>query len=453
MSLKRRGPQLKLPLHAGPWTSRTQAAERRKEGLWDITELTMNFAFNPRDGIDNPALSLAEDSEPEGASQLRFCFLKKEEGESFGFWLRQEVGKSGHIVRQVTPGGLAHRRGLRDGDRILEVNGMYVEDMEHFQVVWKIKHSGKQISLTVLDGNTYDLAKALDRDLAQLLPCHNRPRLCHITKDRSGFGFSFSSPEGVEGTFRLSVTLDGPAHKAGVPDGSWLLELNGARVENWTSARLNKKLKNGSSPIGLLVIDAESEEFYRQHGIKVTAAMADASWVPFKVRKLPMVRGPAGYGFLLKEEKCASGKYGQFLREVDAGMPAEKAGMRDGDRLLAVNGDGVEELDHQEVVLKIRADAIQVTLLVIDAEGSKFYDLVGLSPLLFYNDEEPRSGLRVSHASSSSATLQEDCSPGSTPPLSHLNTEPRENALEPHQHDGSFRAFAKEGPDAVSQAF
>uniref|UniRef100_A0A8D2J0V0 PDZ domain containing 3 n=1 Tax=Varanus komodoensis TaxID=61221 RepID=A0A8D2J0V0_VARKO len=415
-------------------------------------------------GKSPPVCWILSTAEPEGASQLRFCFLKKEEGESFGFWLRQEVGKSGHIVR-----------GLRDGDRILEVNGMYVEDMEHFQVVWKIKHSGKQISLTVLDGNTYDLAKALDRDLAQLLPCHNRPRLCHITKDRSGFGFS------VEGTFRLSVTLDGPAHKAGVPDGSWLLELNGARVENWTSARLNKKLKNGSSPIGLLVIDAESEEFYRQHGIKVTAAMADASWVPFKVRKLPMVRGPAGYGFLLKEEKCASGKYGQFLREVDAGMPAEKAGMRDGDRLLAVNGDGVEELDHQEVVLKIRADAIQVTLLVIDAEGSKFYDLVmrsglqatqrslvtchdsvkypsyqsldsagfadtpvGLSPLLFYNDEEPRSGLRVSHASSSSATLQEDCSPGSTPPLSHLNTEPRENALEPHQHDGSFRAFAKE---------
>ncbi|KAF7241258.1 Na(+)/H(+) exchange regulatory cofactor NHE-RF4 [Varanus komodoensis] len=111
MSLKRRGPQLKLPLHAGPWTSRTQAAERRKEGLWDITELTMNFAFNPRDGIDNPALSLAEDSEPEGASQLRFCFLKKEEGESFGFWLRQEVGKSGHIVRQVTPGGAGPPQG------------------------------------------------------------------------------------------------------------------------------------------------------------------------------------------------------------------------------------------------------------------------------------------------------------------------------------------------------
>uniref|UniRef100_A0A670KEG5 PDZ domain-containing protein n=1 Tax=Podarcis muralis TaxID=64176 RepID=A0A670KEG5_PODMU len=99
-------------------------------GPRDTAESTMKFEFNPRDGIDNPALSLAEDS----GAQVRFCFLKKEDGESFGFWLRQEVGSNGHIVRQVTPGGLAHRRGLQDGDRILEVNGAYVEGLEHFRV-------------------------------------------------------------------------------------------------------------------------------------------------------------------------------------------------------------------------------------------------------------------------------------------------------------------------------
>lgn len=66
--------------------------------------------------------------------RLRFCLLKKEEGENFGFWLRQETGNEGHIVRRLTPGGLAHRRGLREGDRILEVNGMSVKDVEHFRV-------------------------------------------------------------------------------------------------------------------------------------------------------------------------------------------------------------------------------------------------------------------------------------------------------------------------------
>lgn len=57
-------------------------------------------------------------------------------------------------------------------------------------------------------------------------------------------------------------------------------------------------------------------------------------------------------------------------------MPAEQVGMRDGDQLLAVNGESTQDLDHQEVVLRIRADSNRVTLLAIDAEGSKFYDLV-----------------------------------------------------------------------------
>lgn len=55
---------------------------------------------------------------------------------------------------------------------------------------------------------------------------------------------------GVKGTFRLSVPKDGPAYKAGVPDGSWLLAFNGASVERWTSAQLNKKVLRLSVELG-----------------------------------------------------------------------------------------------------------------------------------------------------------------------------------------------------------
>nr|XP_056716779.1 Na(+)/H(+) exchange regulatory cofactor NHE-RF4 [Euleptes europaea] len=421
---------------------------KQKEGLPDTTEFTPKFEFNPKDGIDNPALSLAEDSEPEGALQLRFCFLKKEEGESFGFWLRQEAGNGGHLIRQVKPGSLAHRKGLREGDRILEVNSVYVDDMEHFKVVWKIRSSGMQILLTVLDGNAYSLAKALDWNLAQLLPSYNRPRLCCVAKDQNGFGFNVSSPEGVKGIFRVSVVRNGPADKAGVPDGSWLLELNGMSVENWTYARLNKKLKQSSSPMGLLVIDAESEEFYRQHNIKITGALADSSWLPFEVRKLQMTRGPNGYGFLLKEETYGSGKRGQFLREVDAGLPAEKAGMSDGDRLLGVNGESVENVDHHGTVSKIRADSKQVTLLVIDAEGSKFFDLVGLSPLVFYDNQDALSGSHATHGSSSPSMLQENRTSGFAP--CHLAMNLHCNARPPRDDS---QDSSKEEQDGLSQPF
>ncbi|KAF1644971.1 Na(+)/H(+) exchange regulatory cofactor NHE-RF4, partial [Aptenodytes patagonicus] len=361
------------------------------------------FEFNPKDGIDNPALSLAEDMDGEGVGEPRFYLLSKGSAETFGFCLHEELGCQGHIIRQVELGGLAQRRGLQDGDRLLQVNGHFVDHMDHHRVVQKIKASGNQVLLAVLDGDSYEAAKALGRDLSQMLPADIRPRLCHIMRDKSGFGFSVSGPEGkagsgmpapraspaqhprlplllpagVKGTFQLSVRQDGPAERAGVPPGSWLLELNGASVRSYSHAQLARKLKQSGSKVTLLVASSAVEEFYRLRGLRVTAALADTSWLPFKVRELHMVKGPAGYGFLLKEDDCSSGAIGQFLWDVDAGLPAEQAGMKEGDRLLAVNGESIEGLDHQQTVLRIRAHDDQVTLLVIDPAGDEFYQSVG----------------------------------------------------------------------------
>uniref|UniRef100_A0A8C3EDY8 Na(+)/H(+) exchange regulatory cofactor NHE-RF1 n=1 Tax=Corvus moneduloides TaxID=1196302 RepID=A0A8C3EDY8_CORMO len=75
-------------------------------------------------------------------------------------------------------------------------------------------------------------------------------------------------------------------------------------------------------------------------------------------------RGPDGYGFHLHGEK---GKLGQFIRLVEAGSPAERSGLRAGDRLLEVDGENVERESHQQVVERIRAAAGAVSLLVVDS--------------------------------------------------------------------------------------
>ncbi|XP_030317445.1 Na(+)/H(+) exchange regulatory cofactor NHE-RF1 [Calypte anna] len=74
-------------------------------------------------------------------------------------------------------------------------------------------------------------------------------------------------------------------------------------------------------------------------------------------------RGPDGYGFHLHGEK---GKPGQFIRLVEAGSPAERSGLRAGDRLVEVDGENVERESHQQVVERIRAAAGAVSLLVVD---------------------------------------------------------------------------------------
>lgn len=123
-----------------------------------------------------------------------------------------------------------------------------------------------------------------------------------------------------------------------MPPGSWLLELNGASVRSYSHAQLTRKvrapgaggwgtrtgagkvtecpvfpiqLKQSGSKVTLLVASSAVEEFYRLQGLQVMAALADTSWLPFKVRELHMVKGPAGYGFLLKEADCSSGAIGE----------------------------------------------------------------------------------------------------------------------------------------------
>lgn len=78
----------------------------------------------------------------------------------------------------------------------------------------------------------------------------------------------------------------------------------------------------------------------------------------------------AGYGFNLHAEK---GKSGQFIGKVDEGSPAHLAGLREGDRIIEVNGTNVGSENHQQVVQRIKAVADETKFLVLDREADEYY--------------------------------------------------------------------------------
>uniref|UniRef100_A0A8C6U5B7 PDZ domain-containing protein n=1 Tax=Neogobius melanostomus TaxID=47308 RepID=A0A8C6U5B7_9GOBI len=58
------------------------------------------------------------------------------------------------------------------------------------------------------------------------------------------------------------------------------------------------------------------------------------------------------FGFSLQWDSGGEGAMEVCM--VDSGSPAEEAGMQDGDLLMAVNGEQVEALEHEDIVKLIR---------------------------------------------------------------------------------------------------
>lgn len=71
------------------------------------------------------------------------------------------------------------------------------------------------------------------------------------------------------------------------------------------------------------------------------------------------------------------GFLGQIIKDIDSGSPAEAAGLKANDLVVAVNGESVESLGHDRVVEMIRKGGDHTSLLVVDKETDNMYRLVG----------------------------------------------------------------------------
>ncbi|XP_041729559.1 Na(+)/H(+) exchange regulatory cofactor NHE-RF3 isoform X2 [Coregonus clupeaformis] len=405
-------------------------------GLEDAMEFP-RFTFNPKEGIDNPALVISDDPEPDLSPVPRLCQIKCKEGQSFGFHLSMERSCRGYVVRQVDPWSPAELSGLRDGDHVLEVNEDFVDNMEFPRVVQRIQACGLQLFLLVLKGEEYKEALAQGLDLQALTRAYrgetcSRPRLCHITRDPVlGLGISIIPIEGQKGRYMLSTVSEGPAERAGVRSGDRLVWINGSMVSTLTYSAISKmvniqtlllgtalgkqthmadvcvslyvslyvssyvcvcarastflispsslalytaQVKKCSVYVTVLVIDRESEASYIRRKLPILPIMAGSHNLPHRPTTMHLVQGSDGYGFLLRQERLSSGgRIAHVLREVDVGSPAEEAGMQDGDLLLAVNGQPSESMQHEDIVRKVRKSGKQL----------------GISPLLFHEDNLP----------------------------------------------------------------
>ena len=97
---------------------------------------------------------------PTDAPAPRLCHMKKwPDFNGYGFNLHAEKGRVGQYIGKVDPGSPAVAAGLKENDRIVEVNGTNIANENHQQVVSRIKAVANEVKLLVVDRETDDYYK------------------------------------------------------------------------------------------------------------------------------------------------------------------------------------------------------------------------------------------------------------------------------------------------------
>ncbi|XP_049514952.1 PDZ domain-containing protein 7 isoform X2 [Dermacentor silvarum] len=252
------------------------------------------------------------------APAIRLCHVVKwPDYEGFGFNLHSEKSKPGQYLGKIDEGSPAQLAGLREGDRIVEVNGINISNENHKQVVERIKAVPNETKLLVVD----PLADAwykehkiiIKSSLPTVKQCHNpvpRPG-----KRNSGASLGSSSSSSDQPPRRGSSSSSPPAAPS-----------------------------------------------------KVVSLPAGAP----AARLCHLVRRPDfdGYGFNLHADKQ---RKLQYVGAVDPGSPAEAAGLRANDTIVEVNGVNVEGANHRDIVERIKAVPNETRLLVVDDGSAAWY--------------------------------------------------------------------------------
>ncbi|XP_060978996.1 protein scribble homolog isoform X3 [Dama dama] len=327
----------------------------------------------------------------------------------------------GIFISRVSEEGPAARAGVRVGDKLLEVNGVALQDAEHQQAVEALRGAGATVHMRLWRERMVEPENAVTvtalRPEDDYSPRERRggslrlpllppepprpPRQRHVAclvRSEKGLGFSIAGGKGSTpyragdgGIFISRIAEGGAAHRAGTLQvGDRVLSINGVDM---TEARHDHavSLLTAASPTIALLLEREAgaprAPSPPPHSSPPRPAAPAAPGEPGPLRLSPGLLAAALEGPYPVEEIClprAGGPLGLsivggsdhsshpfgvqepgvFISKVLPRGLAARSGLRVGDRILAVNGQDVREATHQEAVSALLRPCLELVLLV-----------------------------------------------------------------------------------------
>ncbi|XP_051045152.1 protein scribble homolog [Phodopus roborovskii] len=333
----------------------------------------------------------------------------------------------GIFISRVSEEGPAARAGVRVGDKLLEVNGVALQDAEHHEAVEALRGAGAAVQMRVWRERMVEPENAVTitplrpgddysprewRGGGLRLPLlqpetpvpHRQRHAACLVRSEKGLGFSIAGGKGSTpyrpgdgGIFISRIAEGGAAHRAGTLQvGDRVLSINGVDM---TEARHDHavSLLTAASPTISLLLERETGGTYPPSppprssptptatvAATMTTAMpgepmlsrlspsllATALEGPYPVEEicLPRAGGPLGLSIVGGSDHSSHPfgiqDPGVFISKVLPRGLAARCGLRVGDRILAVNGQDVREATHQEAVSALLRPCLELCVLV-----------------------------------------------------------------------------------------
>ncbi|KAB0363972.1 hypothetical protein FD754_008128 [Muntiacus muntjak] len=314
----------------------------------------------------------------------------------------------GIFISRVSEEGPAARAGVRVGDKLLEVNGVALQDAEHQQAVEALRGAGATVHMRLWRERMVEPENAVTvtalRPEDDYSPRERRggslrlpllppepprpPRQRHVAclvRSEKGLGFSIAGGKGSTpyrtgdgGIFISRIAEGGAAHRAGTLQvGDRVLSINGVDM---TEARHDHAVSlltaasptialppPHSSPPPTAAPAAPGEPGPLRLSPGLLAAALEGPY-PVEEICLPRAGGPLGLSIVGGSDHSSHPfgvqEPGVFISKVLPRGLAARSGLRVGDRILAVNGQDVREATHQEAVSALLRPCLELVLLV-----------------------------------------------------------------------------------------
>jgi regulator of sigma E protease len=223
----------------------------------------------------------------------------------------------------VKVGSAAYEAGFRSGDRIVSING---EEVQTWKDVKDKVLASAEVPLS------FTIERHLETGQTESLTLESTPKRManenvFSTEDFVGDieGFSNSSRASTVGI----IDPTSVAHIAGLRTGDTIMKLNGIEVDRWRQLIETIPQQVSGSQLNLLVM-------------RQTAEKKQPEELPITIDLSDLNRQGSGLEIL----KSLGIEYPDlYLSEVIKESPAEKAGLRAGDKILAINSEPINSWD------------------------------------------------------------------------------------------------------------